>query len=198
VQQAVWSPDDTVLAFIKFDGSKWRLWTTPVSAPDKAAQVYAGDISTVHGWSDATTIIADDMSTLLWIGLDGAAKESVSVKELYGDSFGSSTADTVRVHPLNPDLLLVSAEWIKPPAGTPTDPRLGGGFGFFLYEVASKRRVVLSPLNMLSEYAEWSRDGLQIFFTGTDSSKHSATYRIFWDGTGLRRYADGLNFVVGQ
>jgi uncharacterized membrane protein len=198
VQQAVWSPDDTMIAFIKFDGAKWRLWSMPVNAPDNAAQVYAGDIATLHGWSDATTILADDLGTLFWIGMDGTAKESLSLKEVYGDSFGASSADTIRVHPLNPDLLLVSAEWLKPPTGAPTDPQLGGGFSFFLYEIAAKRRVVMSPPNMLSEYAEWSRDGLQIFFTGTDSSKRSATYRIFWDGTGLRKYADGLDFAIGQ
>src|SRR5207247_4192189 len=62
-----------------------------------------------------------------------------------GDAFGSSSADTFRVHPLNPDLLLVSAEWLKPPAGVPTDTHTGGGLGFFLYEIRSKRRTLVSP-----------------------------------------------------
>ena len=95
-------------------------------------------------------------------------------------------------------MLLVSAEWLKPPAGVPTDAHMGGGFGFFLYEVRSKRRVPLSPLNMFAQNAEWSRDGFQIFFTGADSSRRSATYRMFWDGIGLQKYLSGTSLVIGQ
>ena len=39
---------------------------------------------------------------------------------------------------------------------------------------------------------EWSRDGLQVLFTGQESGKSSAIYRIFWDGTGLQKYAPGI------
>ena len=42
--------------------------------------------------------------------------------------FGSlSSANTFRVHPLNPDLLLVSAEWLKPPQGVPIAKRQYAG-----------------------------------------------------------------------
>jgi uncharacterized membrane protein len=198
VQQASWSPDDTRFAFLKFVDGHWRLWTAPIASPEKAAPFYAGEVASIAGWADSHTIIVDDLQKLSWVGEDGTVQREISEKDLFGDSFGFSSANTVRVHPLNPDLLLVDAEWIKTPPGTLLDEHMARGFGFFLYEIRTKRRVLLSPLNMLSEYAAWSRDGLQIYFTGTDASRHAATYRIFWDGSGLRRYLDGTELVIGQ
>ena len=78
------------------------------------------------------------------------------------------------------------------------DKGTGSGQGFFLYEISSKRRVILSPLDMFAQDAEWSKDGLQIFFTGTDASRNSAIFRMFWDGSGLQKYATGSNFAIGK
>jgi len=200
VQQAFWSPDDTRIAFLKFDGSKWQFWTMPTDAPEKAALVYPGEVDSLHGWADAQTILADDLQTLSWIGDDGTVKQTLSGAELYGkDQFGPSSANTVRIHPLNPDLLLVSAEWLASPPGTPRDPGMGQAQAFFIYEIRSKRRVLLSPLNMFSAQAEWSKDGLQIFFTGNEpAAKKTAIYKMFWDGTSQVKVQDGYNLVIGQ
>jgi uncharacterized membrane protein len=197
VQEAFWSPDDTRFAFEKFVDGKWNLWSAPISSPESAASLFPGDIS-LHGWVDAHTILVDDSQQLSWVTDTGTIQQAIPEKDILGDAFGSSSANTFRVHPLNPDLLLVSAEWLKPPAGVPTDPHMGGGFGFFLYEIRSKRRVLLSPLNMFAQNAEWSRDGLQIFFTGADASRRYATYRVFWDGVGLQKYNTGTHLVIGQ
>jgi len=201
VQQAFWSPDDTRFAFMKFVDGKWHLWSAPVASPDSAASVFAGDIGSIHGWVDAHTVLVDDLQQLSWVTDTGTIQQAISEKDILGDAFGPSSADTFRIHPLNPDLLLVSAEWLKPRPGVPTDTHMGGGFGFFLYEIRSKRRVLLSPLNMFAQNAEWSRDGLQIFFagsTGSDPSRRYATYRIFWDGIGLQKYLSGTGLVIGQ
>ena len=113
VQQAFWSPDDTRIAFLKFDGSKWQVWTMPADAPEKAALAYPGEAVSFQGWTDAQTILAGDLQNLSWIGDDGTVKQTLSSADLYGkDQFGLSSANTVRVHPLNPDLLLVSAEMV--------------------------------------------------------------------------------------
>jgi hypothetical protein len=52
----------------------------------------------------------------------------------------------------------------------------------------------------LARAAEWSRDGIQIFYTRRLSAKSASTFRIFWDGSGAgpRRYLDGTDLVVGQ
>jgi uncharacterized membrane protein len=198
VQQALWSPDDLRFAFMKFVDGKWHLWSAPVASPESATPVIPGDIVSIQGWTDAHTILVDDLQQLSWVTDTGTIQQAIAERDILGDAFGSSSASTFRVHPLNPDLLLVSAEWLKPPVGVPTDAHMGGGFGFFLYEIRSKRRVVLSPLSMLAQNAEWSRDGFQIFFTGADSSRRYATYRMFWDGIGLQKYLSGTSLAVGQ
>ena len=198
VQQAFWSPDDTRFAFMKFVDGKWHLWTAPVAFPESAASVFPVEIVSIHGWVDAHTILVDALEQLSCVTDTGTVQQVISDKEVLGDAFGPSSADTFRVHPVNPDLLLVSAEWLKPPAGVPTDAHMGGGFGFFLYEIRSKRRVLLGPLNMFAQNAEWSRDGFQIFFTGADSSRRYATYRMFWDGIGLQKYLSGTSLTIGQ
>ena len=214
VQQPFWSPDDKRISFLKFDGFKWQVWTVPVDAPEKAALVYPGEAISFQGWADEHTLVAGDLQTLSWIGDDGSLKQTLASADLYGkDQFGLSSANTVRVHPLNPDLLLVSAEmlpaaaaaYLKNAQATNKDkdaPKIAGtppGQAFFLYEIKSKRRVLLSPPNLTSSFAEWSRDGLQIFFTGSGpSGKSPAIYKMFWDGTSQLKVQDGSDFVIGQ
>jgi uncharacterized membrane protein len=211
VQQAFWSPDDTSIAFRKFDGSKWQLWSMPADAPEKAALVYPNDVASVQGWADAQTLLVDDLQTLSWVGEEGTVKQTLPSADLYDkDQFRPSSANTVRIHPLNPDLLLVSAELVKPLPGAPLktgsankgaakDAAAPQKQAFFLYEIASKRRVVLNPPNLTCSFAEWSRDGLQIFFTcGEPGVTATTIYRMFWDGTSQIKIAEGYDFVIGQ
>jgi hypothetical protein len=212
VQQAFWSPDDTRISSLKFDGTKWQVWAMPPDAPEKATLVYPGEVVSLHGWTDAQTILVGDLQTLFWIGEDGTLKQSLASADLYGkDQFSLSSANTVRVHPLNPDLLLVSAELLPAPPTTASktaaasgkdstkDAGTPPGQAFFLYEVESKRRVLLSPPNMTCSLAEWSRDGLQIYFTCREPSSPATTiYRMFWDGTSQTKVQDGHGLVIGQ
>ena len=198
VQQPAWSPDDTRFAFLKSAEGQWQVWTAPLNSPDAAAAFFPGESSSIDGWADAHTILVNNLQKLSWVSDDGTVQRALSEKEILGDAFGSSSANTVRIHPLNSDLLLVSAEWLKVPPGTPVDKEMGNGQGFFLYEIVSKRRVIMSPLDMFAQDAVWSKDGLQIFFTGTDASRNSAIYRIFWDGSGLQKYATGSNLAIGK
>ena len=63
----------------------------------------------------------------------------------------------------------------------------------------SKRRVLLSPLNLNAADPEWSGDGLQVFFTGrTSRNAPPVIYRLFWDGTSLTKVHDGSDFAVGE
>jgi hypothetical protein len=182
----------------------------PSDAPEKAALVYPGEVVSLHGWTDAQTIMVGDLQTLFWIGEDGTLKQSLASADLYGkDKYSLSSANTVRVHPLNPDLLLVSAEVIPatPPASKAAssgkdaakDAGAQPGQVFFLYEVESKRRVVLSPPNLTCSLAEWSRDGLQVYFTCREPSSTAMTiYKMFWDGTSQTKVQDGYGLVIGQ
>jgi hypothetical protein len=210
VQQPFWSTDETRIAFLKSDGSKWQVWTMPRDAPEKATLLYPGEALQLDGWADAQTILAGDLETLSWVGEDGTVKQSVPSGDLYGkEQFSLSSANTVRIHPLNPDLLLVSAELLPAPAAG-KNPAVGGkdaakdaatqsGQALFLFEIKSKRRVLLSPGNLSCSFAEWSRDGLQIFFTCHEpSSIAMTTYKMFWDGTSQLKVQDGYSLVIGQ
>jgi len=197
VRQAFWSPDDSRIAYLKFDGKLWQVWTAPASAPEKAAALSAQNVDALHGWVNASTVLASDTQNLYWLSEDKPA-QTVPLKEIYGDSFQIMSSDTIRVCPVNPDLLLVSAYYLNTPAGAPTDS-MGINQTFFLYELKSRRRVILGPADAFTRDAEWSRDGLQVFFTrGVPAKGALVTDRMFWDGTGEKRYSPGISLVVGK
>jgi len=198
VREPIWSPDDSHFAFLKNVDDKWQLWSGTISAPETALSLYAGDLVSTHGWVDLHTLLVKDRQDLLWLSDSGVIQQRITELDLLGDAFTPSSMNTFRVHPLNADLLLVSAKLAKPQQGVPVDDKIGGSAGLFLYEIRSKRRVLLITPNFSSQNAEWSRDGLQIFFTATDSGHHSVTNRIFWDGTGLIKFLTGTNLTVGQ
>ncbi len=200
LREPFWAPDDAHFAFLKNLDGKWQLWvgSSAVTASDAPIPLYAGDLSSLAGWVDAHTVLVKDHQDLLWLSDAGVILQRVTETDVLGDAFTPSVINTFRVHPLNSDLLLVSAKYAKPVQGIPVDDKIGGSAGLFLYELRSRRRVLLSTPNLSSQSAEWSGDGLQIFFTATDSGHHSQTNRIFWDGTGQIKFLTGTSLVVGQ
>ena len=50
VHQAFWSPDDSRIAFLKFDGQQWHVWTMPSAEPDKATQLSPLNVTVLQGW----------------------------------------------------------------------------------------------------------------------------------------------------
>jgi uncharacterized membrane protein len=196
VRQAFWSPDDLRVAFLKAQDHDWQVWSFPAATPDAATSFSPQAVSSLHGWLDAHTLLASDFENAYWIS-EEKPLETGPLKDLYGDTFQIMTSDTFRANPVNSDLLLVSADYASAPAGAPKDV-LGLAAGFFLYEVRSKRRVPLCPPDQWGRAAEWSRDGLQVFYTRVFPPNATSTFRIFWDGTGVQKYAAGSGLVVGQ
>jgi uncharacterized membrane protein len=197
VHQAFWSPDDSRVAFLKIVDQKWQVWSFPVSAPDKAAVFSSQTVLALHGWASPSSVLSSDMETAFWLGEDGKPLKTVPLKEIYGDTFQVMSSDTIRINPVNPDLLLVSAFYNSTPPGAPVDS-MGLNSSFFLYEVRSKRRVILCPTDTWARSAEWSRDWLQIYFSRKGAGNTFSTNRIFWDGSGLKRYSAGNNLVIGK
>ena len=197
VRQAFWSPDDTRVAFLNYQDQKWQLWTFPAGTPDQAAPLYVNSLTSLHGWIDPHMVLASDMQNAYWIADDGRPIQTIPLKEIYGEAFDIAGSDTFRVNPGNSDLLLVSAPYLKAPAGAPTDA-MGLAAGFFLYEVRAKRRVIVSPQDQWARHAEWSRDGVQIFYTRRVSAASSQTFRMLWDASAPKRYLDGTDFVIGK
>jgi uncharacterized membrane protein len=199
VQEPFLSPDGTRFAFLKLIDSHWNLFVASITAPDNAVIVYNGDLLALDGWVDARTLLASSSADLYWISDDGRTQQTVPLSEAYGPDFGLfalSSANKVRINPINPDLLLVSADLRNPQAGTPSEH--GHGAAMFMYEVRSKRRTPLPTPSLLAGVGEWSRDGVQIFFNGIDSGRHTAIYRMLWDGSEPKRFLTGSDLAVGQ
>jgi len=197
VRSAFWSPDDSRVAFLKYDGKIWQVWTLPVSAPETAAQFSPQPVDALHGWISSTTILASDLQNANWLS-DDKPPQTVALKEIHGDTFQVMSSDTLRANPINADLLLVTAYYQKTPASAPTDS-VGLNSTFFLYEVLSKRRTVLGPPDSYQRAAEWSRDGLQIFYTkGVPGKVPLSTWSIFWDASNPHRFNSGASFVIGK
>ena len=197
VRQPFWSPDDSRFAFLKFDGKIWQVWVASTTAPEKATLLSPTSVDSLHGWVNPNTVLAADMQNAFWLGEDKPA-QTVPLKDIYGDVFQIISSDSLRVNPLNSDLLVVSAYYLNLPPGAPTD-QAGLSETFFLYEIRSHRRTLLGPSDTFTRDAVWSRDGVQLFFTrGVPGKSALATDRMFWDSTGLRRYSTGHALVIGR
>jgi len=197
VREAFWSPDDSRVAFLKSQDGKWQVWTFAAGAAEKAAPLYVNNVNGLQGWADNHTVVATDGSNAYWVADDGRPVQGLALKDLYGAEFRVSDSDQLRISPVNPDLVVVSAFYTAAPKGAPVDAD-GFAGGLFLYELHAKRRVILTPPDEWARSGEWSKDGVQIFHTRRLSATSAATYRIFWDGSGLRRYTLGTDFVVGE
>jgi hypothetical protein len=183
-QSAFWSPDDMQIAFLKLGDGALRVWTTPSNAPDKSAQLSSTPVVALHGWQDVHTVLATDSGKLYFLKTE-APPSSTDLREIYGSNFQIAATDTLRASPVNSDLLAISA-------------MAGATSNVFLYEIKSKRRAPLTLPNLYAASPEWSRDGLQIFVSTRDAAKNSSIYRIFWDGSGLKRIRPGSDLVIGQ
>jgi hypothetical protein len=192
VRQAFWSPDDSRVAYLQSQDQKWQILSFAPNVPETTTPLNTGSVDSLNGWLDGHTLLAADSQNLYWVA-DDRPQQSVPLREIYGAAFRVSDSDTIRVNPVNADLLLVSAKYVVPPANAPADAS-----GVFLYEVKSKRRVTLTPPEQWAAHGEWSRDGIQIFYTRSMSATSSVTFRVFWDGSGVRKYLDGTELVVGQ
>jgi len=195
VSEAFWSPDDSRIAYLNTVGQASQVWVFAPDAPEKSAPFAAQNVTALQGWTDAHTVLVTDAQNAYWLSADRPTV-TVALRDIYGDNFQPKPSDSLRVNPVNSDLLLISAAYANAPAGTPSDSS-GTVYGFFLYELRSKRRSTLSPPDQLARDGEWSRDGLQVFYTRI-SATTPTIFRVFWDGSGLRRYADGSDLVIGQ
>ena len=198
LRQAFWSLDDKRIAFLKWDNSAWSLWIMSPDNPQAGANIFAREIMELFGWADDHTLLGSNQDNLLWISDDGNIRQQLPFQEVLGGSYHLAVIVSVRLNPANPDILLVSFRYVPPATEVPLDKHEGNSPALLLYEIKSKRRVVLTPVGTWAEFAEWSSDGFQIFFTGADSSRRYATYRMFWDGIGVQKYLSGTSLVSGQ
>jgi hypothetical protein len=197
VRQPCWSLDDARAAYLTNQDQKWQIWTLQATPPETPAPLYTNNVNALQGWVDSHVLLATDLQNAYWIADDGKPTQTVPLRDIYGPSFEVRDSDTIRVNPGNPDLLLVSANYAAGPLGVASNASRPAG-GIFLYELRTKRRVVLTPPEQSVSNGEWSRDGVQVFYTVRPTSGASSTYRVFWDGSAAKRYVAATDFVIGQ
>jgi hypothetical protein len=197
VRQPFWSPDDSRIAYLSNQDQKWQIWALQVAAPETPTAIYSNNVNALQGWVDTHLLLATDLQNAYWIADDGKPTQTVPLRDIYGNNFEVRDSDTIRVNPGNPELLLVSANYLAGPLGAASNANQPLG-GIFLYELHTKRRVVLTPTEQSAHHGEWSRDGVQIFYTVHVSSGASMTYRVFWDGSAAKRYVAASDFAIGQ
>jgi len=200
LKQPFWSPDDSRIAFIKSDSSVWHIWTLPSNATSatQPSQLSPTPINFLDGWADTHTLVGANNNSFFWLTDDGGTTQVISALDLLGPDFQSSAASSVRVSPVNSDLLLISGSLLKALSTSLKDPKTGLATELFFYEIRSKRRVPIGISNLLPSEPEWSPDGIQIFFTSHDATGKSLINRIFWDASGLKKIRPGSGLVIGQ
>jgi uncharacterized membrane protein len=159
VRQPFWSLDDARVAYLNNQDQKWQVWTLSATASASPSPLYTNNVSNLQGWVDTHILLATDLQNAYWIADDGKVTQTIPLREIYGPAFQVRESDAIRVNPGNPDLLLVSADYAPPPLGGPVTANRPTS-GLFLYELPTKRRVVLSPPDQSATHGEWSRDGV--------------------------------------
>src|SRR5262249_32024586 len=147
-------------------------WSATASSPSSGASVFPAEVSSIHGWVDAHTILVDDLEQLSWVTDAGIVQQALPYREVLGPTYRLARPGSFRLSPTNPDLLLASFWYLPPPGEIPLDKHEGNSPAVLLYEIKSKRRVALTTRGTWAEQAEWSRDGLQIFYSNEEPGKN--------------------------
>jgi len=186
VRQAFWSPDDSRIAFLKAQDRSWQVWVFPAANPESSVSFSPQPVNALHGWIDNHTLLATDTLNAYWLS-EETLPQAVALKDIYR----SLLSDHGVGHDSRPSCQLRSPPCLRlrSQLSFQATIRMSASLisSLFLYEVRSKRRVVLAPPDQWAQHGEWSRDGLQVFFSGTDTLHRSVVYRIFWDGTSVQR-----------
>ena len=198
VREQRWSPDGSKISFLKIVGDAWQIWVMPSSDTSKAVAVSSRNIDSQVGWMpDGKTIVAADTQQMYWIGLDGKVAKTVALATIYGKEFDPMGGDGRRFKPGNPDLLLVSANYVSTPKGAPVDA-MDLNSTLFLYDLKTEKRTVVLSTKLWGRGGEWSSGGDWIYFERLENQRVSSVWRIHPDGTGLEKVLAGTGIVVAQ
>jgi len=189
-----WSPDGRRLTFLN-RGDRDQVETVNFDGSGRAV-VARGDFM-VHQpvWApDGQSIYFHDLHTLFQVNLTGQVLNRIPITDLTGKAESISSMDRFAPNPVVPQLWAFTM-------GVPGTPKFERTFhepcdALFLYDFRTKKRVRLTPPDMMATYAIWSRDGNFIYFQGYREPHYKEPrpfriYRIAKDGSGLTEITKG-------
>jgi Tol biopolymer transport system component len=184
----MWSPDGILLAYQTHE-EKSHVWIMDPARPKEAKQLSSQEMITLASWTPSgDAVVAYDMNTIYWIGLDGAVRKTLAGSDVYGKDLEWMSSNQIRVHPRNADLLLVSA-YTERKELVPV---------IVIYDLKSgKRTSVLASTNW-GQDAHWSPDGAWLYFAHGEGRTRRGIWRVHADGSGLERVTDGVSPDVSR
>ena len=194
VSSGHFSRDGATVAFLKFAEQKWQLWTTPLEDAQKATPVYRENLEGFAGFAPDGALVAFDAQAVLWISPAGRVLRTVPRAEIYGPVLQKMAGDRLRLHPRQPDLLLVTAFLVNPPASGPLDES-GNLSGVFTYDLRERKLQSVTGPDLYATSGEWSAAGDRILLTKREPTGRTAIYQTPWRGAGFSRVAAGSGMV---
>src|SRR5215831_7876268 len=145
---------------------------------------------------DGRSIYFQDMNDLIQIGLDGHIQNKLGLGPIAEEKESVTSADSFVPSPADANLLIYTRS-------VPGSKLFEKSFGepntaLFLYNLQTKTRQRLTPIDLLALDPVWSGDGRYIYFSGYHDREGRAAnpfriYRINADGTGLLEIGPGEN-----
>ncbi len=194
-----WTPNEEMIAFVFSPSGQSELH---VIRPDGSQhrKIIAAEEQGVNSifnpaWSiDGRSIYFQDMTNLVEVSTLGKVRSMTLLGAITAEREAVTSSDSFVPCPTDANLLAFT----KSVPGTRLFERTFGepNTALFLYDVRTKTRKRLTPVDLLAIDPVWSRDGNFIYFSGYRDREGRAAYpfkiyRIARDGTGLTQIAAG-------
>lgn len=189
-----WSPDGRRLAFLN-RGDQDQVEIVNSDGSGRAVIARFGTFLLQPVWApDGQSLYFHDLHTLFQVNLTGQVLNRILLTDLTGKAESISSMDRFAPNPVDPQLWAFTMG-VK---GTPKFERIFHEpcDALFLFDFRTKKRVRLTPPDMMATRATWSRDGNFIYFSGYREPHYKEPrpfriYRIGKDGRGLTEITRG-------
>ncbi|GEM_PF-828509 len=186
---------------LALSSGKRELYTVAPDGTQKQKLIVGGeqgvdDIFNPVWASDGQSLYFQDMSDLVQVSTSGKVLAKTPLRTITEEKEAVTSSDSFVPFPIDANLLAFT----KQVPGSRLFERTFGepNTALFLYDVRTKTRKRLTPVDLLAIDPVWSRDGSFIYFSGYRDREGRAAfpfkiYRISRDGTGLTQIAAGEN-----